>query len=178
MDISHTQLVGSRLFRLLTISIILLVESIAFADAQPQTYWSDNWRGWHFYEEPPVDEVTKPVAPRATAPAAAELPKDPELLAFERLQKELEARRNIAIMRPTEANVRAYMALESQVLERASYFADMAQRVAWATPELDPTLRGRPVGAKALEVFEQQQLADRSLSIATLGRDHVLFFWL
>ncbi len=177
MDNSHTQRVGDRLFRLLAISIILLVESNAFADAQPQTYWSDNWRGWHFYEEPPVDEVTKPVAPRATAPAAAELPKAPELQAFERLQKELEARRNIAIMRPTEANVRSYMALESQVVERASYFADMAQRVAWATPELDPTLRGRPVGAKALEVFEQQQLVDRSLSIATLGRDHVLLFF-
>ena len=103
--------------------------------------------------------------------------KAPELAAFERLQKNVEETRNIAIMQPTEANVRRYMELESQVVERASYFADVAQRVAWATPELDPTLQGRPVGAKALEVFEKQQLTDRSRSIADLGRDHVLFFF-
>ena len=59
-----------------------------------------------------------------------------------------------ALMRPSEANVRRYMELESQVVARASYFADVAQRVAWATPQLDPTLQGRPVNAKALEVFE------------------------
>ena len=67
--------------------------------------------------------------------------------------------------------------LESQVVARASNFADMAQRVAWATPELDPTLHGRPVNAKALEVFEQTELADRSRSIGELGKDHVLFFF-
>jgi conjugal transfer pilus assembly protein TraF len=103
--------------------------------------------------------------------------KAPELVEFERLQKTLEDTRNIAIMRPTEANVRRYMELESQVVARASYFADVAQRVAWATPALDPTLQGRPVNAKALEVFEQTELVDRSRSIAELGKDHVLFFF-
>ena len=48
----------------------------------------------------------------------------------------------------------------------------VAQRVAWATPELDPTLQGRPVNAKALEVFEQTELVDRSRAIADLG-----IFW-
>jgi conjugal transfer pilus assembly protein TraF len=69
------------------------------------------------------------------------------------------------------------MELEAKVVARASTFADMAQRVAWATPELDPTLQGRPVNAKALEVFEQQQISQRSESIGALGRDHVLFFF-
>jgi conjugal transfer pilus assembly protein TraF len=94
----------------------------------------------------------------------------PEIVEFERLQKTVEDTRNIAIMRPTEANVRRYMELESQVVARASTFADVAQRVAWATPELDPTLQGRPVNAKALEVFEQTRLAQRSESIAELGK--------
>jgi len=80
-------------------------------------------------------------------------------------------------MRPTEANVRRYMELEAKVVARASYFADVAQRVAWATPELDPTVHGRPVNAKALEVFDRDQLLSRSQSIASLGMDHVLFFF-
>ncbi|RCW65082.1 conjugal transfer protein TraF [Pseudorhodoferax soli] len=139
-------------------------------------YWIDRWRGWHFYEAPTAqlpEELTQP-APLARPPAPH---RPPELVEFERLQKALEDNRNIAIMRPTEANVRRYMELEMQVVGRASYFADVAQRVAWATPSLDPTLHGRPVNATALEVFERQQQSDRSGTVAALGRDHVLFFF-
>jgi conjugal transfer pilus assembly protein TraF len=149
-------------------------------------YWADTWRGWHFYEEPepeaseasastpkpPVNPPTPPI------PAAPKRPtKAPELVEFERLQKAVESYRNIAIMRPTEANVRRYMALEAKVVARASYFADVAQHVAWSTPELDPTQQGLPVNAKALEVFDRDQLAERSRTITALGKNHVLFFF-
>ena len=118
-----------------------------------------------------------PPPPPKLPPVAKPPAKAPELVEFERLQKTLEEYRNIAVIRPTEANVRRYMELEAKIVSQASYFADVAQRVAWATPELDPTLQGRPVNAKALEVFEQEQLAARSRSMAELGKDHVLFFF-
>ena len=159
---------------------LLSVLWIVVAEAQEASprYWSDAWRGWHFYEEPEPrpkgQRDARPSPPRRPAPAPA---RPAEIVEFERLQKAVEQTRHIAIMRPTEANVRRYMELEAQVVARASTFADMAQRIAWATPELDPTLQGRPVNAKALEVFEQTELADRSRSIAELGRDHVLFFF-
>lgn len=163
--------------RLLSAAVLCILSALAVAEETSTRFWSDSWRGWHFYEDPEVEEVPRkpppPVAPKASSPAA----RAPELVDFERLQKTLEELRNIAIMRPTEANVRRYMTLEAEVVGRASTFADVAQRVAWATPELDPTLQGRPVNAKALEVFEQQQLADRSRSITDLGRDHVLIFF-
>lgn len=179
MTYRHTYPALARLKRM-TLTVLLVLGTLTTsAQDGPQRYWSDTWRGWHFYEDPSPDVEAKPAtSPKALIPAVPTLPpKAPELAAFERLQKAVEETRNIAIMQPTEANVRRYMELESQVVERASYFADVAQRVAWATPELDPTLQGRPVGAKALEVFEQQQLADRSRSIADLGQDHVLFFF-
>ena len=179
MTYRHTHPTLAPLKRMTLTVLIMLGTLTASAQDGPRRYWSDTWRGWHFYEDPSPDVEAKPAtSPKALTPAVPTLPpKAPELAAFERLQKAVEETRNIAIMQPTEANVRRYMELESQVVERASYFADVAQRVAWATPELDPTLQGRPVGAKALEVFEQQQLADRSRSIADLGRDHVLFFF-
>jgi conjugal transfer pilus assembly protein TraF len=158
-----------------------LVSALASAQEAPNRFWGDAWRGWHFYEDPEVEDQRPPAPPKAAVapsrPAPAAPARPPELLEFERLQKTLEEVRNVAIMRPTEANVRRYMELEAQVVARASTFADVAQRVAWSTPELDPTVQGRPVNAKALEVFEQQQLADRSRTIADLGRDHVLFFF-
>ena len=159
---------------LFTCAMILNAIASSAQDAAPR-YWSERWRGWHFYEDPAPEDPPRPLLPNKDA--SARPARAPELLEFERLQKTLEDTRNIAIMRPTEANVRRYMELEAQVVARASTFADVAQRVAWATPELDPTLQGRPVNAKALEVFEQTELADRSRAIGELGKDHVLFFF-
>jgi conjugal transfer pilus assembly protein TraF len=140
-------------------------------------YWNDTWRGWHFYEDPlPAPEETR-VPPANPTPRQAPDRRPPELVQFEQLQRRLVEYRNIAIMRPTEANVRRYMELEARVVNQASVFSEVAQRVAWATPELDMTLQGRPVNAQALEVFDRDQLARRGRTVAALGRDHVLFFF-
>lgn len=154
--------------------------SVSSAQDSASPYWRDAWRGWHFYEDPAADE--KPAAPLAPLappqpPAKPKTARAPELDEFERLQKTLEEYRNVAIIRPTETNVRRYMELEAKVVNQASTFADVARRVAWATPDLDPTLQGRPVNAKALEVFEETQRTDRSHAVAQLGKDHVLFFF-
>ncbi|RZI40138.1 thioredoxin family protein [Herbaspirillum sp. HC18] len=143
--------------------------------ARNSSYWSDSQRGWHFYEDS-EPESDQPPLPKAQ-PRKAGVRKPPEIAAFERLQKTLEETRNIAIINPTETNVRRYMELEARVVNQASLFADVAQRVAWATPTLDPTLHGRPVNAKALQVFEQTQLESRSNAVAELSKDHVLFFF-
>jgi conjugal transfer pilus assembly protein TraF len=149
-------------------------DEIAPAD---KLYWRDAWRGWHFYEDPPREVPAPAVQPPRPSAAATAPSRAPELLEFDRLQKTLEEYRQVAIVRPTEANVRRYMALESRVVERASRFADLAQRIAWADPDLDPTLRGRPVNAKAVEVFEQTQQTERTRAVAALAKDHVLLFF-
>lgn len=141
-------------------------------------FWLDHRRGWHFYEDPEPDVEARPSTPKpASAPAKAINKRPPELIEFEALQKRLEEYRNIAIIRPTEANVRRYMELEARVVRQASYFADVAQRVAWATPSLDMTLEGRPVNAQAIQVYDREVSADRQKSVAMLGKTHVLFFF-
>ena len=170
----------SRRIRSLLAVLTMVIAKAATADAPATIYWSDSWRGWHFYEDP-ADDDGSPRLPRkptvkAPVPPAAKPTRPPELAEFEQLQKSLEERRQVAIIRPTEANVRRYMALEAQVVAQASRFADVAQRVAWSSPDLDPSLQGRPVNAKAVEVFDQQQLADRSRAMQDLANDHVLIF--
>lgn len=164
---------------------MLMATGTSVASDKPAGYWSDAWRGWHFYEEPQEEPAALkppavPAAPPAPFPRTPVKPpprqKPPEVVELEQLRQAVEELRLIAVMRPTEANVRRYMELESKVVARASLFADVAQRVAWSNPELDPTLQGRPVNAVALEVFEKQQLGNRSASIAHLGKDHVLLF--
>ncbi|KQW02848.1 conjugal transfer protein TraF [Rhizobacter sp. Root1221] len=141
-------------------------------------FWLDHRRGWHFYDDPELEVEPKPLRP--AKPVTKQKPPDPrapELVEFEALQKRLEEYRNIAIIRPTEANVRRYMELEARVVRQASYFADVAQRVAWTTPNVDMTLEGRPVNAQAIQVYDREQSADRQKSVAALGRTHVVFFF-
>jgi conjugal transfer pilus assembly protein TraF len=143
-------------------------------------FWDDYRRGWHFYEDPEVEVAPPaPVAPKAKQASTIKAPdlRPPELIEFEQLQKRLEEYKNIAIIRPTEANVRRYMQLEARVVRQASHFADVAQRVAWSTPELDMTLEGRPVNSQAIEVYDREQARSRQQSVAHLAKTHVLFFF-
>ena len=155
-------------------------ESPAVSSAAPTIktiFWDDYRRGWHFYEAPEPEVAPPPKSAPRPREAPVTDPRPPELIEFARLQKRLEDYRNIAIIKPTEANVRRYMELEAKVVRQASLFSDVAQRVAWSTPELDMTLQGRPVNAQAIEVFDREQSQSRSKTLAALAGTHVLFFF-
>jgi len=146
----------------------------AFHSIPPET---PSRRGWHFYDDPLAELPLQPlpkVSPRSVDAAPAIRP---ELERFRQLQREVEEVRAIAIIRPTEENVRRYMELESRVVRNASQFADLAQRIAWANPDLDPSTQGRPVNASALEAYEESQARNRGSTLAALSNDHALIFF-
>jgi conjugal transfer pilus assembly protein TraF len=141
-------------------------------------YWVDSERGWFWYEDPVEEPAEKPAPkPRVLPAKAAPRAKPQELMELEALRRRVEDLRGIAVMNPTEANVRRYMELEQVVVQRASLFADVAQRIAWASPELDNTTSGRPVNAKALEVWNAEQSQSRARTLGDLSKTHVLFFF-
>jgi conjugal transfer pilus assembly protein TraF len=144
------------------------------------SYWRDRERGWFWYDDPlpELNEGPKPTpkdVPTGSAPTGPKRPR--ELVEFEALQKRVEDLRNIAIINPSEQNIRSYLNIQNFVIEKASTFADVAQRVIWASPELDPTVTGRPVNAKALEVFDREQSGARTNTVAQLSQTHALFFF-
>jgi conjugal transfer pilus assembly protein TraF len=144
------------------------------------SYWRDRERGWFWYDDPLPErnEGPKPKPKAVPTISAPTTPKKPsELVEFEALQKRVEDLRNIAIINPSEQNIRNYLNIQNFVIEKASTFADVAQRVIWATPELDPTVTGRPVNAKALEVFDREQAGARTNTVAQLSQTHALFFF-
>jgi conjugal transfer pilus assembly protein TraF len=134
---------------------------------------SDPRAGWHFHRDPPQ---APPPRPMARPPSAAD-GEQAALARFRQLQKEVEERRALAVISPTEPNVRRYMELEAKVVGNASLFADIARRIAWAHPELDPSTQGRPVNATALEVFEQARLRESAGVLAQVAKEHVLMFF-
>jgi len=93
------------------------------------SYWRDRERGWFWYDDPLPErsEVLKPrpkALPTISAPAAPKKPS--ELVEFEALQKRVEDLRNIAIINPSEHNIRNYLNIQNFVIEKASTFADVA----------------------------------------------------
>lgn len=142
------------------------------------TYWGDMERGWFWYEDPLVEpEVKQPRKPAEAQPRSKMPGKAPEVVELERLQKELEDARKIAIMRPTERNVLRYMRLEAEAIRKASQFADVAQRLGWTHAELDMTLDGRPVNPLAIQAYNQKTLADADVTLRALSQDHAIFFF-
>lgn len=146
----------------------------AFVSIPPYT---PSRRGWHFYDDPLAEMPLKPPPKASPLNVMAAPAIRPELERFRQLQREVEEVRAIAIIRPTEENVRRYMELESRVVRNASQFADLAQRIAWANPELDPSTQGRPVNASALEAYEESQTRTRGSTLAALANDHALIFF-
>lgn len=114
---------------------------------------------------------------QARGPAAGgdTVPKAAELVAHEALKARLEQALAVAYMSPTEANVRTYLALQTQAVRRASSFADAWQKVVWATPAFDFTLE-RPVNATALEVYDRSKQQAQIRTAEQLAGTHVLFF--
>lgn len=148
------------------------------ASLAPAPFWSDRHRGWHFYEDPAPEPAPAVPEKRIPPPAPKLVEQRPvELRQFERLQRQLEELRNVAIINPTEDNVRRYMRLEAKVVRQASYFADVAQRVAWTEPDLDMTLQGRPVNSLAIQAYDQEQSQERQAAVTALASTHVLFFF-
>lgn len=141
------------------------------------TYWTDEERGWFWYEDPLIEEPPKPFVERPPETKKQEPRKAKEIVELERLQKRLEDSRKIAIMAPTEANVLRYMELEAKVVRQASYFADVAQRLGWTHSQLDMTLEGRPVNALAIQTYNQQEQIAQARTMAELAKEHVIFFF-
>jgi conjugal transfer pilus assembly protein TraF len=136
-------------------------------------------QGWHFFDDPEPEvpqepaEVSKNQIPQPSQQGADRA----DLRRFDAMQKQLEDYRKIAVLNPTDQNVRRYMEMETRVYRMAGRFSDVSQRVAWSTPELDMSLQGRPINARAIDVFDKVLVKQRHDSIVALAKTHVLFFF-
>lgn len=150
--------------------LLLLVPLCCCMPAVAQQLMDEPRRGWHFYEDP-----VQPPSPRPLAGDARSLA--PHIARYKALQKAVEDARVVAIMAPSASNVRAYLELEASVLRKASRFADVSRRVAWMSPELDPSAQSRPTATYAVEAHERQQMEARQARVASLGQDHIVLFF-
>ena len=112
-----------------TILPFLLLLTPALSLGTEESFWTEDvWknpdRGFLFYGEKKPDEA-----------------KDPkEFETVEELKFEAQKRLNVAVMNPTESNLKAYLEINTLMLEKSSQFAQRWKETLWANPGFDHTV--------------------------------------
>ena len=115
--------------RKIGLTALLSLSLVQSTFAQPNDFWTEDvWknpdRGFLFYGETKDDEH-----------------KDPEEFeTVEELKFEAQKRLNVAVMNPTESNLKAYLEINTLMLEKSSQFAQRWKETLWANPGFDHTV--------------------------------------
>lgn len=114
--------------------------------------------------------------PKADEQASASQPQQSATEQVEALRRQGDELRNRAILKPTEANVIAYMKYQREQTDMASTLADMWGRVLIAHPELDYTLQ-RPVSNLGKANWQEQRQSDIEATMRALNDRYGVFYF-
>lgn len=121
--------------------------------------------GWNFYCDPEKPEPEEPPAEAKPAPPPPAVPAPRSYTEqIEDYRKELDEKKNRAILEPTPENVQSYMEAQQQMSRMASAFTDQWQRVLFRTPELDINTRF-PISQMGGAVYQDQMRVARETSL-------------
>lgn len=139
--------------------ILILFPSAFAADS---TYFNDHERGWHWYEPQPTEaekkEQTDPVQQLDTIRATVKRALDN------------------AILYPTKENVKTYMQLQQETVERSDKFRKVWTQVLLDAPELNETLK-HPISNLGRQIESQQKLSAEDNAMATIAKQSGLFYF-
>lgn len=132
--------------------------------------------GWHWYE-PFCDRNQKPErsAQKETAPQQKSYPDD-SLKRLKGFKTEVERLKAVAVMNPTFTNVKAYMEIQKELLDKSTRFAQKWLEVVYTTPHLDYTLK-HPTSQAARHVYLDQRRDHLEKRIRGLSKTHGFFFF-
>ena len=146
------------------------------------SYYDRKAEGWHWYEnilrvDPLRGNDLKPNEEKSlkkekkSGSKAPELPKpqnDP-VAHLESFKKAVERLKAVAVVNPTYTNVKAYMAIQKELMDRSTRFAQKWMEVVYRTPLLDYALQ-HPTSQAARHVYLDQQGKEMEAQIRVLAR--------
>lgn len=131
---------------------------------------------WYCDREDEHMEPTPVLPPAARKDAEPRRIEIKDIRTAEQLRQELKRREDIAVMNPSEANVKDYLALWQLTQEKGSLFSDVWRRVVWQNPELDYAQR-HPSNNTAARIHQEGREAGVDAQLAALAKDHGLIFF-
>ena len=150
------------------------------------SYYDRKAEGWHWYEnilrvDPLHGEISKEEAlkkekkPELKTPELPKPQNDP-IVQLESFKKAVERLKAVAVVNPTYTNVKAYMAIQKELMDRSTRFAQKWMEVVYRTPLLDYALQ-HPTSQAARHVYLDQQGKVVEAQIRDLAKTHGLFFF-
>ena len=97
--------------------------------------------------------------------------------ALEQLQESVKLSRALALMNPTEGNLKDYVQKQEKVMNISSVFADQWRRVLWKNPELDYSQTHRPTNATAIRAYDQAQQSTKEQMLTQFAQYYGLVFF-
>jgi conjugal transfer pilus assembly protein TraF len=156
--------IGSFLYIFIWLFILLcLPANAAFFDRKAE--------GWHWYEDPKKNKDKKKTPQDVISQPE---PKDHKLL-LEDFKQEISRVKAKALMEPTYENIKAYMMIQKEMMDKASRFAGKWKEVLYTTPELDYTVK-HPTSQAARHVYLDLEKQQMDKAIQALSKTHGLFF--
>lgn len=167
--------------------VLLLSVSISALGALPvdthtphtSPFFHDHTRGWHWYErftlkdqEPETRSQEK--QPKQI-PNAISLPKSPTEL-IKAYREELERRLHTAWIYPTPQNIKAYQAMQKDMMDRSKVFSTVWLQTVFQNPELDHTLIS-PVNQQGRHIQIDMNKNSTFQAIKDLSQTWGLFFF-
>ncbi len=153
------------------------------------SYYDRKAEGWHWYEnilrvdtfrgndlkqnqEKPLKKDKK----RENLPSETPKPQNDPIVRLESFKKAVERLKAVAVLNPTYTNVKAYMAIQKELMDRSTRFAQKWMEVVYRTPLLDYALQ-HPTSQAARHVYLDQQGKEMEAQIRVLAKTHGLFFF-
>lgn len=129
---------------------------------------------WYCEDEQPVEQPKD-----RTAADKSDKHKTPEEVAVKELDKivkDLEAKKALAVVHPTPENIKSYMAAQKVEFDRAAYFTDVWRRVLWQNAALNEELKN-PMNNSAIKVASRELDAKQNDTMTDLAKEWGIFFF-
>ena len=137
-------------------------------------------RNWYCDDEPEPVKATpaqRPKQEQVASPQPSPVLRDlSKLKTAEELRQELKIREDLAVMNPTEQNIKNYLDAWHMTMDKGTVFADQWRRVVWTNPQYDYSLKN-PVNNTAVKVNNQAKEQDRTNYMKNIAREHGLIFF-
>lgn len=132
-------------------------------------YFELHERGWHWYDDPIIQQERHDKKQHVT-------PTEKQNQTLDDMKAEIKSAMDTAIMQPTLKNIEQYMILQEQMVQRASQFSSLWQRVLLNNPHLDSRLQ-YPTNGIGRKIYYEQEASKKHNAIRYFFRDHGLFFF-
>lgn len=95
---------------------------------------------------------------------------------LDKIVKDLEAKKALAVVHPTAENIKAYMEAQKVEFDRAAYFSDVWRRVLWQNEALNPELKN-PANNSAIKVAARELDYKQNATMNQLAKEWGIFFF-